>query len=72
VAAERPSDITVIDLNRRVCPDGRFTWNIGQLQIRSDGLHFTPEGVQEYIAPWLVPQLASLAYYGPRNTRRGD
>jgi hypothetical protein len=71
VAAER-KDVTIIDLNRRVCPDGKFTWNIGRLQIRSDGLHFTPEGVQEYIAPWLVPQLANLAIYGPRTTGRGD
>lgn len=72
VAAERPNAITVIDLNLRVCPDGKFTWNIGRLQIRSDGLHFTPEGVQEWIAPWLVPQLANLAIYGPRTTNRGD
>jgi hypothetical protein len=72
VAAERPNTVTVIDLNRRVCPDGKFTWTIGRLQIRSDGLHFTPEGVQEYIAPWLVPQLANLAIYGPRIANRGD
>jgi hypothetical protein len=72
VAAEHPQDITVIDLNRRVCPDGKFTWTIGRLQIRSDGLHFTEAGVQDYIAPWLVPQLATLAVYGPRNTGRSD
>jgi len=72
VAAQHPQDISVIDLNRRVCPDGKFTWTIGRLQIRSDGLHFTPEGVQDYIAPWLVPQLATLAVYGPRNTGRSD
>ena len=41
-------------------------------QIRSDGLHFTEAGVQDYIAPWLVPQLATLAVYGPRNTGRSD
>ena len=72
VAAQHPQEISVIDLNRRVCPDGKFTWTIGRLQIRSDGLHFTPEGVQDYIAPWLVPQLATLAVYGPRNTGRSD
>ena len=53
-----------------VCPDGKFTWEIGDLQIRSDGLHFTPEGVQEWIAPWLVPQLANLALYGPHHRSR--
>ena len=60
-AARDPSRVDVIDLNARVCPDGRFTWSIGGLQIRSDGLHFTPEGVQRWIAPWLLPQLAKVA-----------
>nr|WP_296067489.1 acyltransferase family protein [uncultured Actinoplanes sp.] len=55
----------VIDLNRRVCPDGKFTWRAGGVRIRSDGLHFTPTGVRRYIAPWLLPQLARLAIRGP-------
>jgi len=53
--------VTVIDLNRRVCPDGEFTWDIDGLPIRSDGLHFTEVGVQQWIAPWLLPQLADIA-----------
>ncbi|WP_415624337.1 acyltransferase family protein [Phytohabitans flavus] len=56
---------TVIDLNRRVCPDGKFTWRAGGVQIRSDGLHFTPEGVRQWIAPWLLPQLTRTAVQGP-------
>ncbi len=52
---------TVIDLNRKVCPDGRFTWRAGGVRIRSDGLHFTTQGVREYLAPWLLPQLAAAA-----------
>jgi peptidoglycan/LPS O-acetylase OafA/YrhL len=63
-AAERHGAV-VIDLNRRVCPDGEFTWRAGGVRIRSDGLHFTPEGVRRYIAPWLLPQLARLAVRGP-------
>jgi hypothetical protein len=51
----------VIDLNRRVCPDGEFTWRAGGVRIRSDGLHFTTQGVREYLAPWLLPQLAAAA-----------
>jgi hypothetical protein len=54
----------VIDLNARVCPDHKFTWDINGLQIRSDGLHFTPEGVQQWIAPWLMPQLLRYAVLG--------
>lgn len=72
VAAKYPGRVTVIDLNKWVCPEGKFTWRIGDLRIRSDGLHFTPEGVQEWIAPWLVPQLVNLAVYGPDRTARGD
>jgi hypothetical protein len=60
VAAENPSQATVLDLNKRACPDGVFTWSIGGLRIRSDGLHFTPAGVQQWIAPWLVPQLTAI------------
>ncbi|MGK5682150.1 acyltransferase family protein [Actinoplanes sp. URMC 104] len=54
----------VLDLNRRVCPGGEFTWRAGGVRIRSDGLHFTPAGVRRHIAPWLLPQLARLAVRG--------
>jgi hypothetical protein len=56
---------SVIDLNAHVCPDGEFTWRIDGIRIRSDGLHFSPDGVQRWIAPWLLPQLARLAVAGP-------
>jgi hypothetical protein len=65
VAEEHAETVTVIDLNRRVCPEGEFTWEIDDLRIRSDGLHFTEEGVQEWIAPWLMPQLLRIAVNGP-------
>ncbi|MEV0719986.1 acyltransferase family protein, partial [Asanoa sp. NPDC050611] len=61
-AAQRRA--TVLDLRTVVCPDGRFTWDAGGVRIRSDGLHFTPEGVQQVIAPWLLPQLARIARTG--------
>jgi hypothetical protein len=60
-AVRNPEQITVLDLNARVCPNGQFTWNIDNLRVRSDGLHFTPEGVREWIAPWLTPQLTTIA-----------
>ena len=58
---KNPKQVSIIDLNKKVCPNGKFTWKIGSLQIRSDGLHFTPAGVQRVIAPWLLPQLAAIA-----------
>jgi peptidoglycan/LPS O-acetylase OafA/YrhL len=60
-AAEHPGKVTILDLNPVVCPHGRFAWSIGRLRIRSDGLHYTPSGVQKIIAPWLLPKLASIA-----------
>ena len=63
-AARHPTTVTVLDLNRVVCPQGMFTWSIDGLPVRSDGLHFTPAGVQQIISPWLLPQLARVANTG--------
>ncbi|GIF63132.1 membrane protein [Asanoa ishikariensis] len=52
---------TVLDLQAVVCPGGAFAWDVSGVRVRSDGLHFTPEGVQQVIAPWLLPQVARLA-----------
>jgi hypothetical protein len=60
-SAAHPDLVTVLDLNKVVCPGGTFTWSVNGLRVRSDGLHFTPAGVQRLIAPWLLPQLATLA-----------
>jgi len=46
----------VLDLNRKLCPNGTFTWNVDGVQVRSDGVHLTQEGVQ-WLAPWLLRQL---------------
>jgi hypothetical protein len=51
----------VLDLASVVCPDGRYTSTVNGVRVRSDGLHFTPQGVRQIIAPWLQPQLATLA-----------
>jgi peptidoglycan/LPS O-acetylase OafA/YrhL len=60
-AARHRDTVTLLDLNPVVCPDGKFTWKVGGLRIRSDGLHYTPAGVQRIIAPWLLPRLAAIA-----------
>jgi peptidoglycan/LPS O-acetylase OafA/YrhL len=61
VAAASPARPRLLDLNKLVCPDGKFTWSVNGLRVRSDGLHFTPAAVQQVIAPWLLPQLATMA-----------
>jgi hypothetical protein len=60
-AAMRLGKVTVLNLTPVVCPDGKFTWSIGKLRVRSDGLHYTTAGVQKIIAPWLLPKLAAIA-----------
>ncbi|MCP2322282.1 peptidoglycan/LPS O-acetylase OafA/YrhL [Hamadaea flava] len=72
-----PGQVSVLDLNAVTCPGGRFAWDVDGLRIRSDGLHFTPPGVQQVIAPWLLPQVARIAVTGPpapqgRATARPD
>jgi peptidoglycan/LPS O-acetylase OafA/YrhL len=61
VAARHPGRVTILELHRIVCPQGRFTWSVDGVRIRSDGLHYTPAGVQRIIAPWLLPNLAAIA-----------
>ena len=56
VAADHP-DVRVLDFGARVSPEGHFTWTAGGIKVRSDGVHLTPSGVQDWIAPWLLPQL---------------
>jgi len=55
VVAAHPGTL-VLDLNRKLCPNGTFTWNVDGVQVRSDGVHLTQEGVQ-WLAPWLLRQL---------------
>jgi hypothetical protein len=59
--AKHPHTVTILNLNKLVCPNGKFTWTLGNLRIRSDGLHYTTAGVQRVIAPWLLPKLADIA-----------
>jgi hypothetical protein len=50
----------VLDLNRKLCPNGTFTWTVDGVQVRSDGIHLTAQGVQ-WLAPWLVRELHRAA-----------
>jgi peptidoglycan/LPS O-acetylase OafA/YrhL len=60
-AADHPTRPAVLDLLPVVCPDGRYTSTVDGLRVRSDGLHFTHQGVARIVAPWLMPQLLTLA-----------
>jgi peptidoglycan/LPS O-acetylase OafA/YrhL len=53
--------VSLVDLNRFLDPDGRFTSEAMQVvDARGDGVHFTHEGA-DLVGSWLAPQLAALA-----------
>jgi peptidoglycan/LPS O-acetylase OafA/YrhL len=57
--ASRLPRTSIVDLHTRVCPAGRFTMSAGGVRVREDGVHFTRDGVERWIAPWLLPQLTA-------------
>lgn len=48
---QRPN-VGIVDLNKKLCPDGVYTAKVDGIKVRSDGVHLTPEGVK-WMLPWL-------------------
>jgi peptidoglycan/LPS O-acetylase OafA/YrhL len=55
VAKTRPN-VTVLDLNEKLGPNGVYTSRVDGIRTRSDGVHPTPEAVK-WLTPWLVASL---------------
>ena len=55
VIGKRP-DVTVLDLNKKLCPDGYYTNKVDGIKTRMDGVHPTPEAVK-WLTPWLTDAL---------------
>ncbi len=55
VAKKRPN-VSVLDLNAKLTPNGYYTNRVDGIRMRSDGVHPTPEAV-EWLTPWLVDAL---------------
>lgn len=51
VVRQHPN-VGIIDLNKKLCPDGVYTTKVDGIQVRSDGVHLTPEGVK-WLLPWV-------------------
>ncbi|WP_041783339.1 acyltransferase family protein [Mycolicibacterium chubuense] len=49
-------NVTVLDLNRKLSPNGYYQTKVDGIRMRSDGVHPTPEAV-EWLTPWLVDAL---------------
>ena len=55
VVSDRPN-ATLLDLNRKLSPNGYYQTRVNGVRMRSDGVHPTPEAV-EWLTPWLVAAL---------------
>ncbi|TSE00190.1 acyltransferase [Skermania sp. ID1734] len=55
-AAAKHPGVRVIDLNKKLTPDGHYTETVDGIDVRSDGVHLTPAGV-DWLTPWLVGQV---------------
>ena len=52
VVDSRPN-VTVLDLNKKLAPNGGYTNKINGVQVRIDGVHPTPNAVK-WMTPWLL------------------
>ncbi len=50
--------VQILDLNKKLCPDGVYTAKVDGIKVRSDGVHLTPEGVK-WLTPWLEDSVRS-------------
>ena len=53
---QKRANVSILDLNRKLGPNGGYTNRIDGIKIRSDGVHPTPEAV-EWLTPWLTDAL---------------
>ena len=53
---EQRTGVGILDLNKKLCPEGAYTAKVEGIQVRSDGVHLTPEGVK-WLMPWLEESL---------------
>jgi lysophospholipase L1-like esterase len=61
VATRNPSAVTIVDLNRFLGPEGKWTDSLFGVKVRShDKMHLSPEGA-DLVAGWLAPQVVRLA-----------
>ncbi len=55
VVKTRPN-VSVLDLNRKLGPNGSYTNRVDGIKMRMDGVHPTPDAVK-WLTPWLTAAL---------------
>jgi hypothetical protein len=48
--------VGILNLNKKLCPEGVYTAKVDGIAVRSDGVHLTAEGVK-WLTPWLEESL---------------
>ena len=61
---QHPSQVRIVDVASRLCPGGRFVERLDGVKMRSDGVHYTPEGGR-VVWRWLMPTIYAAAGYTP-------
>ena len=51
-------NVQILDLNKKLCPNGVYTAKVDGIKVRSDGVHLTSEGVK-WLTPWLEDSVRS-------------
>ena len=60
VAERHPNQVALLDLNAQTSRNGQYTPVIDGVNLRFDGVHFSPEG-STWLAPWLFDALFQVA-----------
>jgi hypothetical protein len=64
----RTRPVITVDLAGGVCPDGRFSDQLGPVaDARPDGIHFSDQGA-DWVASWLAPRLVDPWLRNPEVT----
>jgi peptidoglycan/LPS O-acetylase OafA/YrhL len=58
--AEHSAKMSLVDLRDFLCPGGQYVARMDGVQVRDDGVHFTPDGA-DVVWRWLGPILRKLA-----------
>ena len=61
VATRNPATATIVDLNRFLDPEGKWSDTLDGVKVHTDDkMHLSPEGA-DLVANWLAPQVLRLA-----------
>ncbi|MGZ4619381.1 MAG: acyltransferase family protein [Frankiaceae bacterium] len=61
VVARHVGSAALLPFGAQVSPGRAYTRYVNGLAMRYDGVHLTPRGVQQILAPWLLPRLLAEA-----------